>query len=156
MHRTPRCGLERRNDTLQERAKPTLNTFGQTMGSGQEGRDVLAEFTPDTQVPATPFGGRRHPHVPRSHEMTQRLLHGLPDSHDRRRVGGASNLDGNRVDDEHRPREMQARHRQKPLCCLEKVRDLDDKSLTNCPGGAPDAFAISIAHLIARPPFRTS
>jgi hypothetical protein len=137
MHRTPRCGRERRNDTLQERAKPTLNTFGQTMGSGQEGRDVLAEFTPDTQVPATPFGGRRHPHVPRSHEMTQRLLHGLPDSHDRRRVGGASNLDGNRVDDEHRPREMQARHRQKPLCCLEKGPDLDDKSPTNCPGGAP-------------------
>ena len=69
---------------MQKRAKPALNTLGQTIGSGQEGCDVMAKFAPDVQVPTAPFGRRRHPHVPGSDEVTQRLLHGLPDNNDRR------------------------------------------------------------------------
>lgn len=106
---------------MQERAKPALNTLGQAIGRGQEGCDVMAEFAPDAQVPTTPFGRRRHPHVPGFDEVTQRLLHGLPDNNDRRRLGDASNRDGNRVDDEHGTGTMQARHRQKAQCLLEKV-----------------------------------
>jgi hypothetical protein len=49
-------------------------------------------------------------------------LHGVPDRDDRRRLGDASNRDGNRVDDEHGTGRMQARHRPKAQCWREKVR----------------------------------
>jgi hypothetical protein len=94
---------ERRSNSLQERAEPALNTFRQTIGSGQEPRDVVTESSPDVKVPAAAFVGRRHPHVPRSHEVAERVLHSLPDSDDHRRVGDVSNFNVNRVGDEHTP-----------------------------------------------------
>jgi hypothetical protein len=120
------------------------------MVNGQEGRDVVAECSPDAQVPTPWFVRRRDMHVPRSDEVTQCSLNGLPDNGDDRGIRDVSNLDVNRIDDEHRAVvNASAAPPQSPVLAR-KGSDLDDKSLSNAQLAPPDAFAISIAHLIAR------
>jgi hypothetical protein len=63
---------------------------------------VVTESSSDVKVPAATFVGRRYSYVPGSHEVAERIFHCLPDREDHRRVGNVSNLDVNRVDDEHR------------------------------------------------------
>ena len=80
-----------------------LHSFSDTIGSGQEPRDVMTESSADVQVPTARVRRRRYAHMPRAHEVSERHMHGLLDRDSDRRLGDVSNLNVNRVDDEHRP-----------------------------------------------------
>ena len=80
-----------------------LHSSSKTIGSGQEPRDMMTESSSEVKVPAARFGSRRHAHVPSTDEVAERGMHSLLDRAGDRRVGDVSNLNVNRIDDEHQP-----------------------------------------------------
>jgi len=103
-HGATRNGRQRRDHSLQKRAEPALETFGQSVGRGPEPRHVMSEGPSNVKVPAAPFVGGGYLHVPGSHQMAEGVLRGLPDGEDHRGVCDVSNIDVNRVDHDHAPR----------------------------------------------------
>ena len=93
-----------RNDAAEECPETALNGVRHMSGvRRQEVRHMVAERSPQMQIPTTGFGRGCDPHMPVSKQVAERGLHCMPDTVDYSVIVHIRDVHGDRVHDDHEP-----------------------------------------------------